>query len=118
MQQGIVLAVKLRTALVTAQQRNKNLKSHCLEFNFKDTYTNDRGGGNWLIENQNSYISGTDCPIDLKSGCKFKFVSCLETNLRTFTILGHEGTLQGPFFTKGPLKLASQGPFWGPLGGP
>ena len=31
-------------------------------------------------------------------------------------ILGHEGTLQGPFFTKGRLKLASQAPFWGPLG--
>ena len=59
-------------------------------------------GGNWPIENKNSYISGTECPIDLKPGCKFKFVRCLETYLRTSPILGHEGTLQGPFLGRVP----------------
>ena len=39
------------------------------------------GGGHWPIETQNSYISATDCPIDLKQGCKLKFVRCLQTYL-------------------------------------
>ena len=33
---------KLSIAFETAQQRNKNLKSHWLEFDFDKTYTNDR----------------------------------------------------------------------------
>ena len=46
----------------------------------------------------------------LKHGCKFKFVRCRETYLKKLITLGHEWTLLGPFFTKGALKLASQGP--------
>ena len=42
------------------------------------------GGANWPTENQKNYISGTECPIDLKPGCKFKFVSCQEIYLKTF----------------------------------
>ena len=45
--------------------------------------------------------------IILKPGCKFKFVCCLVTYLKKMIILGHDGTLQGPYFTKGPLKVAS-----------
>ena len=41
--------------------------------------------------------SGTECPIDLKPGCKFKFVRWLETYLKKIISLGHEGTLRGPF---------------------
>ena len=66
----------------------------------------------------NAYTSGTECPIDLKPGCKFKFLRCLEDYLRKLIKSDHEGALEGPFFTKGPLKIASLGPFWGLFGGP
>ena len=29
-------------------------------------------------ENLNNYFSATECPIDLKPGCKFEFIRCLE----------------------------------------
>ena len=32
--------------------------------------------------NQKRYISGTECPIDFKPGCEFKFLCCLEAYLR------------------------------------
>ena len=60
------------------------------------------GGGNWPIENQNSYISETKCPIDLNPGCKFEFVRCVKVYLKRLIILGHEGTLQGPFLPRVP----------------
>ena len=63
------------------------------------------GGGHWLIENQNSYIYGTKCPIDLKSGCKFKFLSCLEVYLRKWINLDHEVALEGPFLPWVPQNL-------------
>ena len=44
--------------------------------------------------------SGAECPIDLKPGCKFKFVLCLETYLKKLISLGHEGTLPGPFLPR------------------
>ena len=50
-------------------------------------------GGKWPRENPYSYISGTECQIDFKTGYEFKFVCCIEI-----------------FYTKGPLKLAPQGP--------
>ena len=43
----------------------------------------------------------------MKPGCTFKFFPYLEINLREFINLDSGG----PFFTKGPLKLALQGPF-------
>ena len=33
-------------------------------------------------------ISQTKCPIDLKPGCKFKFVRCLEKNLSVWAMKG------------------------------
>ena len=48
-----------------------------------------------------SYISGTECPIHLKLGCKFKFVHCLETYLK-INNLDHEGTLQDPILPRFP----------------
>ena len=53
------------------------------------------GGAKWPTANQKRYISGTEFPIDLKPGCKFKFLCYLETCLKKMIILGHEGTLQG-----------------------
>ena len=38
--------------------------------------------------------------IDLKPGCKFKFVHGLETLSKKMMIVGHEGTLAGPFHQK------------------
>ena len=35
------------------------------------------GGPNMPIENKKGYISATECLLDLKQGCKFKFVGCL-----------------------------------------
>ena len=48
-----------------------------------------RGGG------VNDYISGTDCPIDLKPSCIFKFVNCPEVYIKILTNLDLEGTLEG-----------------------
>ena len=55
-------------------------------------------------------ISGTECPIHIKPGCKFKLVSCLEIYKRKLINFDNEGTL-GPW--KDSLKLASKGPFLG-----
>ena len=76
------------------------------------------GGAKWPTANQKRYISGTKCPIDLKPGCKFMFVRCLETYLKKIDQFGPWRDPAGPFFTKGPQKLASLGPFRGPFGGP
>ena len=40
--------------------------------------------------------------IDLKPGCKFKFVHCLETYVKKLVSLDHEGTLEGPFLSRVP----------------
>ena len=58
------------------------------------------GGAKWPTANQKRYISGTECPIDLKPGCKFKFLSCLEVYLRKLINLDHEGALEGPFLPR------------------
>ena len=44
--------------------------------------------------------SGTKCPFDLKPGCKFKFVRCLESYLNELISLGHDGTLQDTFLPR------------------
>ena len=43
------------------------------------------GGANLPTENQKGYIFGTECRIDLKPGCKFKFFCCLEVYVKTST---------------------------------
>ena len=64
---------------------------------------------NYPINNQNSYISRTECPIYFIPGCKFKFIRCLQTYLRKLIIhFGQWRDPTGPFFIKDPLKLASQ----------
>ena len=63
------------------------------------------GGAKWPTANQNRYISGTECPIDLKPGCKFKFLCCLEVYLRKLINLDHEGPLEGPFLQRVPKNL-------------
>ena len=64
---------------------------------------------NCPINNQNSYISRTECPIYFIPGCKFKFIRCLQTYLRKLIIhFGQWRDPTGPFFIKDPLKLASQ----------
>ena len=66
----------------------------------------------------NTYFSGTECRIDLKPGCKFELVRCLKVYEKKIDQFGPSKDPGGPCFTKGPLKLASQGPFWGPFEGP
>ena len=66
----------------------------------------------------NAYTSGTECRIDLKPGCKFELVRCLKVYEKKIDQFGPSKDPGGPCFTKGPLKLASQGPFWGPFEGP
>ena len=58
------------------------------------------GGGNHHPLSEIRDCSGTECPIDLKPGCKFMFVRCLETYLKKLISLGHEGTLPGPFLPR------------------
>ena len=36
------------------------------------------GGAKWPAGNLKNYFSATGCPIDLKPGCKFEFIRCLE----------------------------------------
>ena len=43
------------------------------------------------------YTSGTKSPIDLKPGCKFKFVVCLETYLKKLVRSDHWGSLADLF---------------------
>ena len=50
------------------------------------------------------YFSGTKGRIDLKPGCKFKFVRCLETYVKKLVSLDHEGTLEGLFYQGSPEK--------------
>ena len=78
---------------------------------------NHAGGAKWPTANLNDYFSATECPIDLKPSCIFKFVRCLEVcqKMDEFGPLRDPG---GPFIGKGPPKSASQGPLKGPFGGP
>ena len=54
-----------------------------------------RGGAKWPTANLNDYFSSTECPIDLKPSCIFKFVCCLEVYEKKLTNLDHGGTLEG-----------------------
>ena len=45
----------------------------------------------------NAYTSGTEYRIDLKPGCKFKFVVCLETYLKKIGSIGPMSVPDGPF---------------------
>ena len=53
------------------------------------------GGGKWPSANPNDNYSGTDCQINLKPSCIFKFVSCLEVYIKILIYLELEGTLEG-----------------------
>ena len=68
------------------------------------------GGANMPHSFSNAYISGTECRIDLKPGCKFEFVRCLKVYETKFVSEDHEGTLAGPYLGGFP-KTALQGPF-------
>ena len=74
------------------------------------------GGAKWPAANLKRYISGTECPIDLKPGCKFKFLSCLEVYLRKLINLDHEGALEGPFLPTVLQNLPRRIHFGVPLG--
>ena len=58
------------------------------------------GGPNGPQQFENIIISEAECPIDLKPGCKFKFLCCLEVYLRKLINLDHEGALEGPFLPR------------------
>ena len=61
-------------------------------------------GANWRIKNQTDFIFGTEYRIDLKPGCKFKFLHCLDTYIEKYVSLDHEGTLEGLFCQWSPEK--------------
>ena len=52
-------------------------------------------GGRGLTANQNDFISGTNCPIDLKPSFIFMFVRCSDVYIKILTKLDLEGTLEG-----------------------
>ena len=84
-----------------------------------------RGNEAILIEsNLNNYFSATECPIDLKPSCIFKFVPVFKPYLSKKWIfclifvpiykMGQFGPWRDPggaFIGKGPPKSASQGQF-------
>ena len=72
----------------------------------------------WPTANLNDYFSATECAIDLKLSCIFKFVRCLEVYEKKLINLDLGGTLEGPLrdpggplIGKGPLISALQGQF-------
>jgi len=60
------------------------------------------GGANLPHRFSNAYSSGTEIRIDLKPGCKFKFVRCLETYVKKLVSFDHEGTLESLFYQGSP----------------
>ena len=60
------------------------------------------GGANMPHRFSNAYSSGTESRIDLKPGCKFEFVCCLETYVKKSVSLDHGGTLEGLFYQGSP----------------
>ena len=70
-----------------------------------------RGGGKWPAGNLNTYFSATECLIDLKPSCIFKFVLCLEVYQKKNDQFGPCRDPGGFFIGKGPPKSASQGQF-------
>ena len=72
------------------------------------------GGSKWPTANQKRYISGTECPIDLKPVCKFKFSCCLQVYLKKLINLDHEGALEGLFF-KGSPEICLTGSILGSI---
>ena len=55
----------------------------------------------WPTANLNDYFSATECPIDLKPSCIFKFVRCLEVYKELINLdLG--GALGGLLLARAP----------------
>ena len=56
---------------------------HKMTFNARETFNPNQAGGGQICPpvGKTLNISGTKSRIDLKPGCKFKFVVCLETYL-------------------------------------
>ena len=69
-----------------------------------------RGRAKWPTANLNDYFSATECPIDLKPSCIFKFVRCLEV-YEKIDLFGPWRDPGGPLIGKGPPISASQGQF-------
>ena len=61
---------------------------------------NPQTAGGWGPIGQSKIKS----PIDLKPGCKLKFVRCLETYIKKIGSLDHEGTLEDLFYQWSPEK--------------
>ena len=59
------------------------------------------GGAKWPTANLNEFFSATECPIDLKPSCSFKFVRCLEV-YKKFINLDLGGTLEGLLLARVP----------------
>ena len=55
----------------------------------------EAGGAKWPTANLNDHFSATECPIDLKTSCIFKFVQCLKVYKTKLINLDLGGTLEG-----------------------
>ena len=73
--------------------------------------------GKWPTANLNDYISATECPIDLKPSCIFKFVRCLEVYEKQLVNFDLGGTLEGLLSARVPQNQPRRVNFRGHLGG-
>ena len=78
-------------------KKNQNLCENIISHKYVSPNSCGGRGRKHTPLSENRDYSGTKCTIDLKPGCKVKFVRCLETYLKELIILGHGGTLLGPF---------------------
>ena len=60
------------------------------------------GGGNWPTRNLKCYISGTECWVDFKPGCQYKFSRCLKVYIKKMINLDLEVILEGLFWARVP----------------
>ena len=65
-----------------------------------------QGGVKWPTANLNDYFSATECPIDLKPSCIFKFFRCLEVYEKKIDLFGPWRDRGVSFIDKGPPKSA------------
>ena len=74
------------------------------------------GGAKLPTANLKDYFSATECPIDLKPSCIFKFVRCLEVYIKILVNLDLGGTLEGLLSARVPRNQPRRVHFRGHLG--
>ena len=69
-----------------------------------------------IHDSHGTYFSGTKVRVDLKPGCKFKFFCRKKVYVKKNDQFGPWKAPGAIFFTKGPLKSASESQLWVYLG--